>query len=49
MRPNKTNLIYIYKQTLTYCKLLNKKLGILVNFNVDDILSDAIIRVVNRL
>jgi GxxExxY protein len=38
-----------YKQTLTYCKLLNKKLGILVNFNVDDILSDAIIRVVNRL
>lgn len=38
-----------YKQTLTYCRLLNKKLGILVNFNVDDILSDAIIRVVNRL
>ena len=38
-----------YKQTLTYCKLLNKKLGILVNFNVDNILSDAIIRVVNRL
>ena len=38
-----------YKQTLTYCKLLNKKLGILVNFNIDDILSDAIIRVVNRL
>ena len=38
-----------YKQTLSYCKLLNKKLGILVNFNVDNILSDAIIRVVNRL
>ena len=38
-----------YKQTLTYCKLLNKKLGILVNFNVDDILNDAITRVVNRL
>ena len=38
-----------YKQTLTYCKLLNKKLGILVNFNVDDILDDAIIRVANRL
>ena len=38
-----------YKQTLTYCKLLNKKLGILVNFNVDDILDDAIHRVVNRL
>ena len=38
-----------YKQTLTYCKLLNKKLGILVNFNVDDILDDAIMRVVNRL
>ena len=38
-----------YKQTLTYCKLLNKKLGILVNFNVEDILDDAIHRVVNRL
>ncbi|MBQ6741393.1 MAG: GxxExxY protein [Bacteroidales bacterium] len=38
-----------YKQTLTYCKLLNKKLGILVNFNVDDILDGAITRVANRL
>ena len=37
------------KQTLTYCKLLNKKLGILVNFNVDDILDDAIFRVANGL
>ena len=38
-----------YKQTLTYCKLLNIKLGILVNFNVVDIFSGAIIRVVNQL
>ena len=38
-----------FKQTLTYCKLLNKKLGLLVNFNVDDILDGAIFRIVNRL
>ena len=38
-----------YKQTLTYCRLLNKRLGILVNFNVDDILDGAIIRVANDL
>jgi len=38
-----------YKQTLTYCKLLDKRLGILVNFNVDDILDGAIIRVANNL
>ena len=38
-----------FKQTLTYCKLLNKKLGILVNFNVEDILDDAIFRVANGL
>lgn len=38
-----------FKQTLTYRKLLNKKLGILVNFNVDDILDDAIFRVANGL
>lgn len=38
-----------FKQTLTYCKLLNIKLGVLVNFNVDDILDDAIFRVVNGL
>ena len=38
-----------YKQTLTYCKLINKKLGILVNFNVDDILDGAIIRIANGL
>ena len=38
-----------YKQTLTYCKLLNKKLGILVNFNVNNIMDGAIIRVVNGL
>jgi GxxExxY protein len=38
-----------YKQTLTYCKLLNKKLGILVNFNVNDIFDGAIFRVANGL
>ena len=38
-----------YKQTLTYCRLMNKKLGILVNFNVDDILNGAIIRIANGL
>ena len=38
-----------FKQTLTYCKLLNKKLGILVNFNVNDILDGAIFRVANGL
>jgi GxxExxY protein len=38
-----------FKQTMTYCKLLGKKLGILVNFNVDDILDEAIFRVANGL
>ena len=38
-----------FKQTLTYCKLLGKRLGILVNFNVDDILDEAIFRVANGL
>lgn len=38
-----------FKQTLTYCKLLNKKLGILVNFNVNDIMDGAIFRVANGL
>ena len=38
-----------FKQTLTYCKLLDKRLGLLVNFNVDDILAGAITRVANGL
>ncbi len=38
-----------FKQTLTYCRLLDKRLGILVNFNVDDILAGAITRVANGL
>ena len=38
-----------YKQTLTYLRLLDKKLGLLVNFNVDDILHGAIERIVNGL
>lgn len=35
-----------FKQTLTYCKLLDKRLGILVNFNTDCI-RDSIRRVAN--
>ena len=38
-----------YKQTLTYCRLLDKRLGMLVNFNVDDITCGAITRVANGL
>ena len=38
-----------FKQTLTYCKLMNKRLGILVNFFVDDILDGAIHRIANSL
>ena len=38
-----------FKQTLTYCRLLDKRLGLLVNFNVDDILAGAITRVANGL
>ena len=37
-----------YKQLLTYLKLMKKKLGLLVNFNTDDIRYD-IKRVVNGL
>jgi GxxExxY protein len=36
------------KQLLTYLKLSNKKLGILVNFNTDNILDkDSMIRIIN--
>lgn len=38
-----------WKQTLTYLRLLGLKVGILVNFNVDNILDDAIHRIVNHL
>ena len=37
-----------HKQLLTYLKLTNRKLGILVNFNTDNI-SDGITRIVNKL
>jgi GxxExxY protein len=37
-----------HKQTLTYLKLSNLKLGILVNFNVDNI-NEGIFRKVNNL
>ncbi|MES2593514.1 MAG: GxxExxY protein [Bacteroidota bacterium] len=37
-----------HKQVLTYLKLANKKLGILVNFNTDNI-SNSIFRKVNKL
>ena len=38
-----------FKQTRTYLRLLDLKVGILVNFNTDDILEDSIRRVVNGL
>ena len=38
-----------FKQTRTYLRLLDLKVGILVNFNTDDILDDSIHRVVNGL
>jgi GxxExxY protein len=37
-----------YKQTLTYLKLANLKLGLLVNFNVN-LIKDGIHRIVNKL
>ena len=37
-----------HKQLLTYLKLLDKRLGLLINFNVDD-LKHGIKRIVNNL
>ena len=37
-----------YKQVLTYLKLTNLKLGLLVNFNVD-LIKNGIHRIVNNL
>ncbi len=37
-----------HKQLLAYLKLSNKKLGLLINFNVSH-LKDSIIRIVNKL
>lgn len=37
-----------WKQTRTYLRLLGLKVGILVNFNTDDILDDSIHRVINN-
>ena len=36
-----------WKQTRTYLRLLGLRVGILVNFNTDDILDDSIHRIVN--
>jgi len=36
-----------FKQLLTYLKLSNKRLGLLVNFNVEDIFHKAIHRIIN--
>ncbi len=36
-----------FKQTMTYLRLLHKHLGLLVNFNTDNILKDSIHRVLN--
>ena len=38
-----------WKQTRTYLRLMGLNVGILVNFNTDDILDDSIHRVVNCL
>ena len=38
-----------FKQTRTYLRLSGLKLGILVNFNTNDILDESIFRVVNGL
>lgn len=35
-----------YKQLLTYLKLMNKRVGLLINFNVDN-LKDGIKRIIN--
>ena len=37
-----------HKQLLTYLKLTNKKLGLLINFNIVS-LKDGIVRIVNNL
>ena len=37
-----------HKQLLTYLKLTNKKLGLLINFNTDNI-TNGIVRIVNNL
>ena len=36
-----------WKQTLTYLRLLDLRVGILVNFNVDNIFNNAIFRIAN--
>ena len=38
-----------WKQTLTYLRLLGLRVGILVNFNVENILANAIFRIANKL
>ena len=37
-----------WKQTRTYLRLLGLKVGLLVNFNTDDILDDSIHRIANN-
>ena len=38
-----------WKQTRTYHRLLGLQVGILVNFNTNDIMNDSIHRIVNKL
>jgi GxxExxY protein len=38
-----------HKQLLTYLRLLNKKLGLLINFNSISLDKNALIRIVNRI
>lgn len=45
-----TELLPVHtKQLQTYLKLSNKKLGLLINFNVESLDKNAIIRCVNKL
>ena len=37
-----------FKQTRTYLRLMDLKVGLLVNFNTDDILDDSIHRIANN-
>ena len=48
LKSVKEMLDVFWKQTRTYLRLLNLKVGILVNFNVTNILDNAIHRIANN-
>ena len=41
--------LYMRRHCVLNCRLLDKRLGLLVNFNVDNILDGAITRIANGL